>query len=162
MILIAICFLTFGSYWVYDTPGAIQTPLTYYFAESGMTYTNSDNSLLYSVYSWPNVILAFFGGYIIDRFLGVRLGSLLFCSLVLLGQVIFSMGIQFSVYYVCVLGRFVYGLGGESLTVSQSTFTARWFDGKLLALAFGKFKISLPFIFMKFINIALNNSDCFV
>eukprot|EP01095_Lingulamoeba_sp_RSL-Kostka_P015918 TRINITY_DN750_c0_g1_i1.p1 TRINITY_DN750_c0_g1~~TRINITY_DN750_c0_g1_i1.p1 ORF type:complete len:577 (+),score=200.66 TRINITY_DN750_c0_g1_i1:127-1857(+) len=139
IILGCICFLTFGSYWVYDTPGAIQTQLTGYFDNftSFGNYTNFDNSLLYSVYSVPNVILAFFGGYIVDRFTGVRVGSLLFCGLVFIGQFIFSLGIQFEYYWVCVFGRFVFGLGGESLTVSQSTFTARWFDGSLLALAFG-------------------------
>eukprot|EP00276_Gloeochaete_wittrockiana_P025267 CAMPEP_0184370298 /NCGR_PEP_ID=MMETSP1089-20130417/162740_1 /TAXON_ID=38269 ORGANISM="Gloeochaete wittrockiana, Strain SAG46.84" /NCGR_SAMPLE_ID=MMETSP1089 /ASSEMBLY_ACC=CAM_ASM_000445 /LENGTH=555 /DNA_ID=CAMNT_0026712879 /DNA_START=102 /DNA_END=1769 /DNA_ORIENTATION=+ len=142
LVLSSICFLTFGSYWVYDTPGAIQTPLTWWFGNSTMgrpsyNYTNTDNSLLYSVYSWPNVVLAFFGGFIVDRFTGVRQGAFLFCSLVFMGQVIFALGIQFKYYWVCVFGRFFYGLGGESLTVAQSTFTARWFDGKLLALAFG-------------------------
>jgi len=38
---------------------------------------------------------------------------------------------------LAVCGRFIYGLGGESLTVAQNTFTARWFEGKKLATAFG-------------------------
>jgi nitrate/nitrite transporter NarK len=36
-----------------------------------------------------------------------------------------------------VIGRFIFGLGGESLTVAQNSFTARWFEGKQLAFAFG-------------------------
>jgi MFS family permease len=34
-------------------------------------------------------------------------------------------------------GRFVFGLGGESMTVAQNSFTVKWFEGKNLALAFG-------------------------
>ena len=44
-------------------------------------------ALLYSLYSWPNVILSVFGGYLIDRVLGVRLGTLIFSGFVCLGQV---------------------------------------------------------------------------
>jgi len=43
---------------------------------------------LYSFYSWPNVVLSVFGGYLIDRVLGVRWGAILFSSLICLGQVI--------------------------------------------------------------------------
>jgi nitrate/nitrite transporter NarK len=49
----------------------------------------------------------------------------------------FAVGIQVQQYYVCLVGRFIFGLGGESLTVAQNNFTARWFDGPQLALAFG-------------------------
>ena len=41
----------------------------------------------------------------------------------------FCLGIQFKLYYLALVGRFVFGLGGESLTVAQNTYTARWFDG---------------------------------
>jgi MFS family permease len=101
------------------------------------SYTSASNTLLYSIYSWPNVILAFIGGFLIDKVTGVRKGSLIFCGLVALGQLVFSFGCQYKIYWLAVLGRFVFGLGGENLTVAQNTFTVRWFDGKRLALAFG-------------------------
>ena len=41
----------------------------------------------------------------------------------------FCLGIQFKLYYLALVGRFVFGLGGEFLTVAQNTYTARWFDG---------------------------------
>ena len=36
-----------------------------------------------------------------------------------------------------MIGRFVFGLGGESMTVSQSTIVSSWFQGKELSFAFG-------------------------
>jgi len=135
MILFFICWLTFGSYWVYDTPGAIYDQLETWFLPQN--YTTLMNGSLYSVYSYPNVILAFFGGFIVDKLTGVRLGAALFCGLIFLGQSIFAIGITFKIYWLALVGRFVFGLGGESLTVAQNTFTARWFEGKQLAFAFG-------------------------
>jgi MFS family permease len=132
-ILVSICFLTFGSYWVFDTPGAIENQLKTWF---GGGYGDQQNNILYSVYSFPNMVLALFGGYFVDR-LNVRKAALLFCSLVLLGELVFCMGVTFKIYAVAVIGRFIFGLGGESLTVAQNTYTVRWFDGNYLALVFG-------------------------
>jgi len=41
----------------------------------------------YAWYSWPNVILCFFGGFLIDKVFGVRLGAIIFSLLVTVGQV---------------------------------------------------------------------------
>ena len=48
---------------------------------------NTQYNLLYSLYSWPNVILSLIGGVLIDRWIGVRIGTVLFSVLVTLGQV---------------------------------------------------------------------------
>ena len=134
-ILFCVCFITFGSYWCFDTPGAIYKQLRLWFGPT--TYTQTKNLLLYSVYSYPNVVLAFFGGFIIDRLTGVRLGAILFCSLVLAGQTVFAIGVQSRQYWLALTGRFIFGLGGESLTVAQNTFCARWAPDGMLALWFG-------------------------
>eukprot|EP00008_Paramoeba_atlantica_P009366 CAMPEP_0201489330 /NCGR_PEP_ID=MMETSP0151_2-20130828/22109_1 /ASSEMBLY_ACC=CAM_ASM_000257 /TAXON_ID=200890 /ORGANISM="Paramoeba atlantica, Strain 621/1 / CCAP 1560/9" /LENGTH=507 /DNA_ID=CAMNT_0047874885 /DNA_START=44 /DNA_END=1567 /DNA_ORIENTATION=+ len=134
-ILFCVCFITFGSYWCFDTPGAIYKQLRLWFGPDW--YDIQKNLLLYSVYSYPNVILAFCGGFIIDKITGVRLGAILFCSLVLTGETVFALAVQLRTYWLAVLGRFIFGLGGESLTVAQNTFCARWAPEGLLALWFG-------------------------
>lgn len=40
-------------------------------------------------------------------------------------------------YYVMLIGRVVFGLGGESMTVAQSTIISLWFKGKELNFAMG-------------------------
>lgn len=45
-------------------------------------------NLLYSLYSWPNVILSLIGGVLIDRWFGVRWGTIIFSAFVCLGQVL--------------------------------------------------------------------------
>lgn len=36
-----------------------------------------------------------------------------------------------------MVGRFIFGLGGESMTVAQSAIVSSWFAGKELSFAFG-------------------------
>ncbi|XP_036612775.1 major facilitator superfamily domain-containing protein 1 isoform X2 [Trichosurus vulpecula] len=93
--------------------------------------------LLYSWYSWPNVILCFFGGFLIDRVFGIRWGSVIFSFIVCIGQVIFAMGALINAFWLMQLGRFVFGIGGESLAVAQNTYAVSWFKGKELNLVFG-------------------------
>ena len=71
-----------------------------------------------------------------DKF-GVRICMVIFASLIAAGQVIVTIGLSIKSWPVMFLGRVVYGLGGESLGVSNSAVLAGWFKGKELAFAFG-------------------------
>jgi nitrate/nitrite transporter NarK len=51
--------------------------------------------------------------------LGIRASALIFCTLIFLGQLVFAVGVQMREYWMCLLGRFIFGLGGENLAVSQ-------------------------------------------
>lgn len=52
-----------GSYFCYDSPGALADNF-----KDDSHLNTSQFALLYSIYSWPNVILCFIGGYLIDRY----------------------------------------------------------------------------------------------
>lgn len=97
-------------------------------------------SVLYSVYSWPNVILAFFGGMLGDRF-GLRISAFAFSLFVLLGTVVVAVGGMFGNFkgwIIMVVGRVLLGIGGESLNVIQTAMMAAWFeDTTYMAMAFG-------------------------
>jgi len=42
-------------------------------------------NLLYSIYSFPNIILPIIGGLLVDKYLGKKLGLVLFTTIVALG-----------------------------------------------------------------------------
>ena len=141
-VLLFACILTFGSYYIYDFPGAIGTgesnTIQSRFHDAHKNFNQEMNQALYSVYSWPNTVLAIFGGLLIDKFLGLRKAMTLFVTLVFIGSVIFFFGVLAKQYSLLIMGRVVFGLGGESLSVAQSAFVARWFKGgRGMALAFG-------------------------
>lgn len=141
-VLIVVCFLTFGSYYVFDLPGSIGVgsgaTIGEYFFRHGKEYTQGMNQLLYSVYSWPNTVLSIFGGLLMDKYFGLRISMLLFTFLVLLGSLFFWLGLYCVNFPLMVAARVIFGLGGESLSVAQSAYVARWFkSARGIALAFG-------------------------
>ncbi|XP_060690190.1 major facilitator superfamily domain-containing protein 1 isoform X4 [Hemiscyllium ocellatum] len=132
VVLVFMCFLGFGSYFCYDNPAALQTQVL-----SDMKVDTFKFMQLYAWYSWPNVILCFFGGFLLDKVFGVRLGTIIFSLFVCVGQVIVAAGALLNAFWLMELGRFVFGIGGESLAVAQNTYAVSWFKGKELNLVFG-------------------------
>uniref|UniRef100_A0A6G1SPV0 Lysosomal dipeptide transporter MFSD1 n=1 Tax=Aceria tosichella TaxID=561515 RepID=A0A6G1SPV0_9ACAR len=130
--LALICLLGFGNNFCYDAPGALEAQI-----EDAMSIGTSQFTSLYALYSWPNVIMCFFGGLLIDRVLGIRLGSILFLTLLVIGQAFFALGAFVGEFWIMQVGRFIYGLGGESLAVAQSTYVVAWFKGRELNAVFG-------------------------
>jgi MFS family permease len=127
-VLLAVSLIAFGSYFAYDSVGAIETTLIRVFHTD-----RSAIGAMYSVYSIAAVFAVLFGGYLVDR-IGTRRASLLFSMLVLAGAAIVAAAPDLPVLY---LGRIVFGMGSETMIVAQSAILARWFTGKELALSFG-------------------------
>ncbi|XP_065202865.1 major facilitator superfamily domain-containing protein 1-like [Planococcus citri] len=130
--LTLMCLLGFGSYFCYDNPAALQDHFV-----SDMSLTTSQFVLLYSWYAWPNVILCAIGGYLMDRVFGIRLGTCIYALLVVIGQLIFAAGVYTNRFWLAILGRFIFGAGGESLAVAQNSYAVVWFKGKELNMVFG-------------------------
>src|SRR5512133_807685 len=84
-ILLFICLLTFGSYFAYDSIGALAPVLI-----QNLHLTRETIGSLYSAYSLAAIFIVFFGGMLIDR-LGPRKASLLFSALVTAGAVIVAL-----------------------------------------------------------------------
>ncbi|KAI0214202.1 Major facilitator superfamily domain-containing protein 1 [Lamellibrachia satsuma] len=132
LVLIIMCFLSFGSYFCYDNPAALATQM-----ETDLGITTGSYMLLYAWYSWPNVVLCWFGGILIDRVLGLRLGAMVFAGFVTAGQVVFALGAYLNKFWLMELGRFIFGVGGESLCVAQNTYAVGWFKDSTLNTVFG-------------------------
>ena len=130
MLFFGCCFLL-GSYFCYDNPGPIEETL-----EKDLDISTVQFNLLYSVYSYPNTVLPIFGGIFLDM-IGMRLGIIVFTTVLTLGQAIFTLGGYRKSLGIMIAGRVVFGLGGESLSAAQSAIVSKWFKGKELAMALG-------------------------
>lgn len=130
--LVFMCFLGFGSYFCYDNPSALQGHV-----KSDLNITEKEYTALYSVYSWPNVIMCFIGGFLLDRIFGIRAGTNIFMGLTFLGQIMFAFGTLWKQLWFMLIGRFVFGIGAESLAVAQNNYAVLWFKGKELNMVFG-------------------------
>ena len=127
-ILLFISLLVLGSYFAYDSIGALAPTLI---ADLHLGRTDIGN--LYTAYSVAAIAIVFFGGMLYDK-LGPRHSSLLFCMLVLVGATIVALAHS---RWELFAGRLVFGAGSEALVVVQSAIISRWFKGREMALAFG-------------------------
>src|SRR5579862_4715611 len=78
-ILTFISLIVMGSYFAYDSIGALAPTLI-----ADLHLDRSDIGNLYTAYSVAAVLIVFFGGMLYDK-LGPRRSSFLFCMLVLVG-----------------------------------------------------------------------------
>ena len=127
-ILAFAALMAFGSYFAYDSVGAIETTLIQVFHTDRAAI-----GTMYTMYSVAAVLAVLVGGVLIDR-VGVRRASLIFSTFVLAGAAMVAAAPSLPVLYA---GRVLFGIGSESMIVAQSAITARWFTGKELAMAFG-------------------------
>ncbi|KAJ3370661.1 hypothetical protein GGF31_003975 [Allomyces arbusculus] len=136
IILALGCLITFGNYYCYDLPAALNVPLRAWLDVEYDVYQYYLN-LLYSCYSLPNIFLPLVGGYLVDA-LGARRMMLTFSAIIVTGTTLFAAGVSWQSLPVMVAGRTIAGLGGESLEVAGTTITTEWFQAAgLLSMALG-------------------------
>jgi MFS family permease len=128
LILLFVSLMMVGNYFAYDSIGAL-APLII----DDMQIDREAIGMMYSFYSWPNLVMVFIAGLLIDRF-GTRFMSLVFSTLIVVGAAIVAGAPTF---WLMIAGRTLFGIGAESLIVCQSAILAKWFKGKELAFAFG-------------------------
>lgn len=136
MILLLSCFIMFGNYYAFDNPSALNRQLRAWMPSHSAAEFEYNLNLLYTVYSAPNVLLPFVVGHALDRF-GSRFFLIGLSVLVCVGQLVFAAGVSARTWHWMFLGRVIFGLGGESLSVAQSRLVTEWFLGRELGLALG-------------------------
>lgn len=125
------CFILVGQKYCFDNPQALQSALT---SPEFLGLSSAQYNLLYSSYSFPNMVVPFVGGLIIDK-LSIRVALFLFSTTVIVGQIVVLIGGSLMNFTCMIVGRFLFGLGGECLAVTQTSSIAKWFKSRELALA---------------------------
>jgi len=87
----------------------------------------------YTAYAVAAILSVFVAGLASDR-LGYARAGLIFLSLAILGAGLISV---FATINLLLLGRFIFGLGAESILVVNMAMISKWFKGKEMALAMG-------------------------
>lgn len=138
-ILALNCIVMVGVYYCFDIPAAMKSQMESYMGSPDNFETYY--SLLYTIPSFPNIILPFFGGYFVDT-LGPYKCMIVFISIIAAGQVIFSFGLSIKSWPIMFLGRAIFGMGETSNAVANNTILTDWFMGKEMGFAFG-FNLSI-------------------
>ena len=128
IVLLWLSITMFGNYYFYDALEPLADLL-----QKQLHYSDQNIGLLNSFYSIAPIATVLIGGILIDR-LGVRRALLFFGCICFAGSVLTAASPRFE---VMAGGRFVFGMGAESLIVALTAAVAKWFKGKELSFALG-------------------------
>eukprot|EP00941_MAST-03F_sp_MAST-3F-sp1_P005548 g5548.t1 len=129
-----------GNTYVYDNPSALHDQLFDKFSVEPVNMQSAqfeyNFNMLYTVYSLPNILLPILGGVLVDGFGASRM-VFIFAVLVVFGQLIVSLGVSAQSMFLMLVGRTIFGIGGESMCVGSTAILKEWFSGKEFAMAMG-------------------------
>ena len=101
--------------------------------EGGFGVSATKYGLLYSSFGIPNLFMPILAGIMFDKF-GTRLSTLLFATLLCIGQAIYTFGANEYNFNYLLAGRLVFGFGCCAMYVAQSAFVTKWFINYELSL----------------------------
>ena len=93
IVLILVCTVKISQNYIFDLPAGLEQVIIQTLNIDVSRYT-----ILYSIYSWPNIIFTVIGGILVDRILGMRLGMFLFMVLSTIGQLVMALGGFFDMF----------------------------------------------------------------
>ena len=113
-----------------DFPAGIQATII-----KVMELDNTQYDLIFSAYSWPDIVMSIVGTVIVDKYLGMRRGLCIFSCILLAGQTIICVGAYTNSFPILLCGRVVLGCSVGSLYSLTSAFIIVWFKGKEIVFA---------------------------
>ena len=128
MVFVLLAVAYYGNYYVYDSIGPVADLL-----ERQRAFSDSQIGMLNAVYNLPNILLILLGGILVDRFGAARM-VMWTAAICLAGAVLtaYSPG-----YGGMVLGRLLFGIGGETFGIAVMAGIVKYFTGRHLAFALG-------------------------
>ena len=124
-IAILISFIQGTLTYCADAPGGIQSTMI-----RVMHLDNTRYSVFFSAYTWPDIAMSALGSIMINQCLGIRFGLIFFTFIVLLGQIITSIGAITNDFWIALSGRVILGSGVGSTFNLASSFQILWFKDK--------------------------------
>ena len=95
-----------------------------------MKLSHSQYNLIFSAYSWCDIVMSLVGSILVNKYLGIRLGLVIFTTISTIGQTAVSFGAYINSFYVVLLGRVVLGCGIGAKSSIAYSYLIKWFNGK--------------------------------
>jgi len=86
-------------------------------------------------FSLPNIPGSFVGGFIVEA-MGYRSATAIFMVTTIIGQIILCYGVYITQMNIVLLGRCIFGLSCEIISISGYTYVYKWFSGPWFNLVF--------------------------
>lgn len=130
-LLLLTCSLAFSGYFSYELPS-----VTFEQLKASLQTTNAELGLAFSLYALPNTVMPLLAGVVYHK-LGVWRGLIGIACIISVGIAVICLAVQERLLWLFLLGRFLYGLVGESSLVGIEVLVADWFRYAEIGLAMG-------------------------
>jgi MFS family permease len=128
LVLALLALAYYGNYYVYDSVGPVADLL-----ERQRGFSDSQIGMLNAIYSLPNIVLILLGGIFVDRFGAARM-LVWTAAICLAGALLTALSPGFG---GMVVGRLLFGIGGETFGIAVLAGIVKYFTGRNLAFAMG-------------------------
>ena len=124
-IAILLSFVVGILYYISELPGGLQAAIIRVMRLDDAHYT-----MIFSAFTWADIVMSLVGSVIVNQYIGIRIGFVLFLTIVFSGQLLCAVGGFVDSFWIFLLGRLIVGCGtGTSISI-LSSFQILWFGGK--------------------------------
>ncbi len=99
---------------------------------SVMNMDYSQYNAIFSAYTWCDIVMSIVGSILVNKYLGVRFGLVLFTTIFMFGQVLISIGAYYNSFSGVLLGRFILGLGKGTAASAGYSYKIKEYTGNKL------------------------------
>ena len=131
LLFIFMTFQNFSSYYIFDFPQLFEHVLIDTFEIDALKV-----SYLYAIYSIPNFVAAPLISVLLN-YTGFGFGAIMLSFLIAISAFLQFLACKFNLFWLMVVARAIFGVGGESLAIAQAAMAEEWFTGKFLTVAIG-------------------------
>lgn len=129
ILVLLISYNLFLGYYCAESPGGLEDTII-----KVMGIDTTQYNLLFLVITWPTIIVNIVGGVIADRILGRRSSYIILLLIIMVGQIIWSLGSFVNLLWIVLIGRFFIGIGVALLYSVYNMFLVSWLGKKYLTL----------------------------
>ena len=129
LLVTLISFNFFLGFYCAESPGGLEDTII-----KVMDIDTTQYNLLFLVTTWPTIITSIVGGIIADRILGRRLSYLITLLMIMVGQIVWSLGSFVNLLWVVLIGRLLIGVGAGQLSAVSTMFLVSWLGKRYLTL----------------------------
>ncbi len=108
-----------------ELPGGLQAAMI-----RVMRLDDAHYNMIFSAYTWADIVMSLVGSVIVNQYIGIRIGFVVFLTIILSGQLLCAISGFVDSFWIFLLGRLIVGCGtGTSISILNS-LQILWFEGK--------------------------------